>query len=28
VKSPTKVNTDHHNGDLKNLYFSFIDSVC
>jgi len=28
VKSPTKANTDHHNGDLKILVFSFSDSAC
>jgi len=28
VKSPTKVDTDHHNGDLKNVTFSFSDSAC
>jgi len=28
VKSPTKANTDHNNGDLKNPGFSFSDSAC
>jgi len=28
VKSPTKANTDLHNGDLKDTFFSFSDSTC
>jgi len=28
VKSPTKTNIDHHNGDLKLWFFSFSDSAC
>jgi len=28
VKSPTKANTDLHNGDLKDVVFSFSDSAC
>jgi len=28
AKSPTKADTDHHNGDLKNVTFSFSDSDC
>jgi len=26
--SPTNANTDLHNGVLKNVFFSFSDSVC
>jgi len=28
AKSPTKADTDHHNGDLKNVTFSSSDSAC
>jgi len=28
VKSPTKANTDLHNGDLQFVIFSFRDSAC
>ncbi len=28
VKSPTKLNTDHYNGDLQIVIFFFSDSAC
>jgi len=28
VKSLTEAHTDHHNGDLKIVIFSFCDSAC